>query len=196
MQLVLASSSRYRRELLERLGIPFTTRSPNIDESALSGESAPALVARLARLKAEAVARAISDAVVIGSDQVALANGSILNKPGTVDAAVAQLSAMAGSTVTFYTGLCVVNARTGAAHTAVETVDVTLRRLTRSEIVDYVAREAPLDSAGSFKSEGLGIALFEHVRGDDPTTLIGLPLIRVVEFLALEGIAVLGRGSG
>jgi len=195
MKLVLASSSRYRRELLERLGLPFTTRSPDIDERPLADEAPAALVARLARLKAEVVASAVPDAIVIGSDQVAFASGAVLNKPGTADAAIAQLTTMSGATATFYTGLCVINANTGAVYTAVETVEVTLRTLTCAEIVDYVAREQPLDSAGSFKSEGLGIALFESVRSDDPTTLIGLPLIRLVEFLRLEGVAVLGAGG-
>jgi septum formation protein len=193
MQLVLASSSRYRRELLARLGLPFTTHVPDIDESPLANEGAPALVARLARRKAEAVAAVKADALVIGSDQVAVAGGALLNKPGSERAAIAQLTAMAGSTATFYTGLCVVNSRSGAVHTAVETADVTLRALSAAEIADYVAREQPLDSAGSFKSEGLGIALFARVRSDDPTTLIGLPLIRVIEFLALEGMPVLGH---
>src|SRR5262245_39655970 len=143
MNLVLASSSRYRRELLARLGLPFTTHSPDIDESPLPAETAFALVTRLAHLKAAAVATRFADALVIGSDQVAVANGAILNKPGTEDAAIAQLTAMSGTTATFYTALCLLNVRTHRLQTAVETVDVTLRALRRHEIVDYVARERP-----------------------------------------------------
>jgi septum formation protein len=195
MQLVLASSSRYRCELLARLGLAFTSVSPDIDERPRPNETARELVERLARMKADAVAPRYPDALVVGSDQVAVHREALLTKPGTEETAVEQLVALSGATATFYTSLCVLNTLTGNVRAAVETVDVTFRRLTRNEIVDYVKREQPLDAAGSFKSEGLGIALFERVESHDPTTLIGLPLIRVTEFLTQEGMPVLGRAT-
>src|SRR5262245_36721242 len=191
MQLVLASSSRYRRALLERLALPFTWTSPEVDERPHPGEPIRDLVGRLARAKAMTVARSLSDALVIGSDQAASHGTKLLTKPGTERAAVEQLVSMSGATATFYTAHCLLNTRTGATREAVETVTVTFRRLTRAEVEDYVARERPLDAAGSFKAEGLGIALFERIESHDPTTLIGLPLIRLTEFLSAEGMPVL-----
>lgn len=193
MQLILASSSRYRRELLGRLGLPFASMSPDVDEARTPGEAPRSLVARLSREKAAAVATRVSDALVIGSDQVAACGDAVLTKPGSEANAIDQLTRMSGATATFYTGLCLLNTITGTAQEAVETVDVVFRRLSREEIVDYVRRERPLDSAGSFKSEGLGIALFERIVSTDPTTLVGLPLIRLTEMLAAEGMFVLAR---
>lgn len=191
-ELILASSSRYRAELLERLGLPFTSHSPDIDESALADESPETLVARLARGKAEAVARDHPDAVVIGSDQVAVCGDQVLGKPGTDERARAQLASVAGRQVDFLTGLCVLSPG-GAAQQAVIPTRVRFRDLTATEIADYVARERPLDCAGACKSEGLGIALLASLSSDDPTALIGLPLIELCRMLEASGVHVLGE---
>jgi MAF protein len=193
MQLVLASSSRYRRELLGRLGLPFAAMSPDVDEARLPDEAPRALVARHSRAKAAAVGAQISDALVIGSDQVAACGDAVLTKPGSEANAIDQLTSLSGATATFYTGLCLLNTVTGRAREAVETVEVVFRKLSREEILDYIGRDRPLDSAGSFKSEGLGIALFERIVSTDPSTLVGLPLIRLTEMLAAEGMFVLAR---
>ncbi|ROR32643.1 Maf family protein [Inmirania thermothiophila] len=190
-RIVLASTSPYRRELLARLGLPFATAAPGVDETPRAGEAPAALVARLAEAKARAVAPAFPDALVIGSDQVAvLEDGTLLTKPGGHERARAQLAAASGRTVTFLTGLCLLDAATGAAQTDVVPFRVRFRTLDPERIERYLARERPYDCAGSFRSEGLGIALFRAMEGEDPTALVGLPLIRLVDFLAAAGVAV------
>ncbi|WP_412852586.1 Maf family protein [Ectothiorhodospira shaposhnikovii] len=191
--LVLASTSPFRRELLERLGLPFSTCAPDVDETPRPGESPAAMVARLARAKAEAVRDRFPGALIIGSDQCAELDGKILGKPGNHERAVAQLSAASGRSVAFHTGLCLLDAESGERQEAVEPFRVHFRTLGREEIEDYVHREQPYGCAGSFKSEGLGIALFERLEGDDPTALIGLPLIRLCRMLTRTGIPVLSR---
>jgi septum formation protein len=189
--LVLASSSPSRAALLERLGLPFEIRAPNVNETPLSAEQPEQLVSRLAEAKARAVGIGFSKALVIGADQVALLGQDILGKPGTYERAVQQLRAASGRKVNFYTGLCVLNTATGQTQTRIEIFQVQFRHLTEAQIEHYLQREQPYQCAGSFRSEGLGIALFKHLRGDDPTTLIGLPLIRLTELLAQEGYSVL-----
>lgn len=189
--LVLASSSPYRADLLKRLGLPFETRSPNIDEISLPGEQPEHLVARLAQAKARAVGAAFPRALVIGSDQVAVLDQHILGKPGNHERAAQQLRAAAGREVIFHTGLCLFNTATGYANTIVEPFRVQFRPLTGEQIEHYLRREQPYQCAGSFRCEGLGIALFERLQGDDPNTLIGLPLIRLTEMLNQEGHPVL-----
>lgn len=189
--LVLASTSPFRRELLERLGLPFTTYAPKIDESSQPGETAPALVTRLAQAKARAAAQAHPAALIIGSDQVAVLDGVFLGKPGGHAQAVTQLQQASGRSVTFYTGLCLFDSASDDCRTAVEPFQVQFRSLTTAMIEAYLRREQPYHCAGSFKSEGLGIALFERLTGDDPTSLIGLPLIRLVRMLETAGVAVL-----
>lgn len=191
--LILASASVYRKRLLERLGLAFACETPAIDESPRPGESARELVLRLSRAKARAVADRHPDALIIASDQVGDSAGRILGKPGTVERACEQLLSIAGREVRFLTGLCVLDAASGRELAGVETCTVRLRALDAAAVHDYVARELPLDCAGSFRVEGLGIALFESVRLDDPTVLEGLPLIRVVEFLGRMGMPVLAR---
>ncbi|MGL6397348.1 Maf family protein [Aeromonas veronii] len=188
--LILASTSRYRKALLEKLGLPFECAAPDVDEQPLAGESAEALVARLARAKADAIARHRDHGLIIGSDQVCVCNGRILGKPGTIDNAIAQLMAAQGRSVTFYTGLCVVNAATGEAHQLVEPFTVHFRNLDEAAIRRYVEAELPLDCAGSFKCEGMGIVLFKRLEGRDPNALIGLPLIGLIELLERHGIAL------
>jgi MAF protein len=180
--LVLGSSSRYRKALLERLRLPFECCSPDIDESPLPGESALRLVQRLAKQKAEAVARENPGSVVVGSDQVCINGERILGKPHTEAAAFEQLKAASGKAVSFLTSLCVLDAD-GAAHEAVAEIKVQFRELSDDEIHRYIAADQPLDCAGSFKSEALGITLFSSVASDDLTALEGLPLIKTAEFL-------------
>ncbi len=187
-QIVLGSTSPYRRELLLRLGLVFTTASPDIDESPEPNEQPEALVRRLAKLKASAVADDYSNALIIGSDQVAVIDGKILGKPGNHERAVEQLTLVSGKKVTFYTGLCLLNSMTGNLQVCCEPFYVHFRDLGNAEIENYLAREKPYNCAGSFKSEGLGISLFRKMEGDDPNSLIGLPLIRLVELLKNEGI--------
>jgi MAF protein len=189
--LYLASTSGYRRALLEKLTTQFSCVKPEIDETPLADEIAEALVNRLALAKANAVAATLSDGLVIGSDQVAVFQGEILGKPHTVAKAEAQLRRFSGQAVTFLTGLAVVNAATGTVQQAIEPFVVHFRELSEAEIRHYVAREMPLDCAGSFKSEGLGIALFHKLQGDDPNSLIGLPLIRLLAMLRHEGLNLL-----
>ncbi|MGE5153452.1 MAG: Maf family protein [Bdellovibrio bacteriovorus] len=186
--LVLASTSPYRSTLLGRLGLPFKTAAPQVDESPRPGEPPQVLVLRLAEAKARAVARDFPDALIIGSDQVACIDDQILGKPGDRSRAIAQLEQASGRCVVFQTGLCLLNAATGRAQTLVEPFRVHFRPLNRARIEAYLDREAPYNCAGSFKSEGLGIALFERLEGDDPSALIGLPLIRLVTLLASEGM--------
>ncbi|MBI5462107.1 MAG: septum formation inhibitor Maf [Gammaproteobacteria bacterium] len=191
--LILASTSPYRRELLGRLGIPFSVCSPAVDETRLAGESPLDLVRRLSEAKAVAgAAQHARDALVIGSDQVAVIDDEVLGKPGTVERACAQLARLSSQRVTFLTGLCLYNSATQHAQVEVIPFTVVFRHLTTHQIEDYIRREQPLNCAGSFKSEGLGVALFERMDGDDPTALIGLPLIRLVSMLEVEGVAVLG----
>lgn len=188
MRLVLASTSIYRKQLLQKLGLDFETVSPNIDESPLENETPQQLVMRLAEAKAKVVADDFPDSLIIGSDQVAVLGDQILGKPGDFFKAVEQLTASSGKQVDFKTGLCLYNSRTQHGQTCCETYSVVFRKLTEERIKSYVRKEEPYDCAGSFKSEGLGIALFEKMIGDDPNTLIGLPLIALVRMLTKEGI--------
>lgn len=187
--LILASTSRYRRELLERLRLPFTVQSPDVDEAVLSGEAPPLVAERLALAKARAVATRHPDAFVIGSDQVADLQGRCIGKPGHHEAAVAQLRAMSGQQVDFHTAVAVV-APAYSACTRV-TVSVRFRALDDAEIETYLRLEQPYDCAGSAKSEGLGIVLLEAIDSTDPTALIGLPLIATTRLLRAGGYPVL-----
>lgn len=189
-KLVLGSSSPYRKELLERLGIPFECVSADIDESRLEGETPEALCVRLARQKAQKVKSIVGEAIVIGSDQVAVLGDTILGKPHTRERAIEQLSAMQGQTVYFLTALCVIGKKGEIFETMVPTV-VTMKKLSRSTIEHYLDREQPFNCAGSAKIEKLGIALMQEVRSTDPTALIGLPLIETVNLLAKAGLEVI-----
>ncbi len=189
--LVLGSTSRYRRELLSRLAVPFEVAAPDVDETPLPGETPQALAQRLALAKAHAVAAKFPHAVVIGSDQVADLHGQPLGKPGTHERAVAQLRSMRGQTVIFQTALAVVCLDTGFVQQDVAQVSVLFRNLTDDEIENYLRAEQPYDCAGSAKSEGLGIALLERIDSDDPTALIGLPLIRTARMIRAAGVHLL-----
>jgi septum formation protein len=189
--LVLASTSLYRSELLKRLKIPFETAAPNVDETPLPNESALATSARLAQEKARAVAASYPNALIIGSDQVALLEGQQLGKPLTHEKAVMQLRAMRGKTTIFYTALTLLNNRTGNMQTEVAENQVTLRELTDDEIEGYLHKEQPYHCAGSAKSEGLGIALISRMTGDDPNALVGLPMILLTEMLRRENVRLL-----
>jgi septum formation protein len=186
--LILASTSRYRRELLERLRIPFDVISPNVDETPTVGETPMALAQRLALAKARAVARAYPDAVVIGSDQVADLDGEPIGKPGTHDRAVEQLRAMRGRSIVFHTAVAVVRESVGFADASLAQVTVRFRDLSDTEIEHYLRLEEPYDCAGSAKCETLGIALLDAIDSDDPTALVGLPLIRTSKLLRAAGI--------
>lgn len=189
-RLTLASTSRYRRELLERLRLPFDVARPDVDEAALPGESPLALATRLAAAKAQAVARTLGDdGWALGSDQVADLAGAALGKPGHREAAIAQLRAMSGGVVLFHTALCLAHAD-GRALAAIDRTEVRFRALADAEIARYVDAEQPFDCAGSFKSEGLGIALFESIDNRDPTALIGLPLIATCTLLRQAGFTL------
>jgi MAF protein len=188
--LLLASSSPFRRRLLDKLGLDFIHQSPDIDESPLADESPVALVMRLAREKAGALAGSHPDTLIIGSDQVAVIGDRVLGKPGTREKAIEQLSAASGQRVTFLTGLCLLNTATGRTQVACDPFHVQFRTLRPAQIERYVDAEQPLNCAGSFKSEGLGIVLFKAMEGRDPNTLVGLPLILLTEFLAAEGISL------
>ena len=190
-RLILASTSPFRRELLIRLGLPFEVLAPAVDETKQSGEDPQRLVARLAESKARAIADRGYSALIIGSDQVAVLQGEILGKPGTHARAVAQLSRASGRTVVFYTGLCLLDSASGRLQVEVVPFRVSFRVLEAEQIERYLCREQPYQCAGSFKSEGLGIALFERLEGEDPTSLIGLPLIRLTRMLEMEGVKVL-----
>ncbi len=190
-QLVLASTSPFRKQLLEKLRLAFVTDSPEIDESPKPGETPEALVARLAQEKAMAVAQRHPDSLVIGSDQVAVIDGEILGKPGNHLKAIAQLKAASGRRVTFLTALCLYNSATSDYQVEVVPFGVVFRELSESQIDNYLRAEQPYNCAGSFKSEAMGIALFERLEGEDPNTLIGLPLIRLVRMLEAEGIRVI-----
>ena len=191
LTLILASTSPYRRMLLERLQIPFTTISPEVDESPLPDESPQALVQRLAVAKAQAVAARSPNALVIGSDQVAVHDGEIVGKPRDHAHAVAQLRQASGTAVTLFTGLALVNSHSGNIQSEVVPFGVVFRKLSDEQIESYLRKEQPYDCAGSVKSEGLGIALLERFEGEDPNTLIGLPLIRLVRMLENEGVVLL-----
>lgn len=190
-QLVLGSTSRYRRELLARLRIPFEVAAPEVDETPLPGEPPAALARRLALAKARAVAERFPRAVVIGSDQVADLDGEPLGKPGTHDRAVAQLRGMRGRTVVFQTALAVVCVDSGFTAQDIAPVRVRFRDLGDAEIEAYLRAEQPYDCAGSAKSEGLGIALLDAIDSDDPTALVGLPLIRTCRMLRAAGVRLL-----
>jgi MAF protein len=188
--LVLGSTSPFRKTLLEKLGIPFTSASPNINEVALANENAQQLVTRLAEEKTNAVATTHPNALIIGSDQVATIDGSIIGKPGNRAKAIEQLMQASGKKVTFYTGLSLYNSRTEQRQLCCEQFHVHFRSLELGQIERYLDIEQPYNCAGSFKSEGLGIALFRKLEGDDPNSLIGLPLIRLIDMLANEGVSV------
>ena len=191
MKLILASTSPYRKALLERLQVGFLCDAPDIDESPLEHESVENMVVRLAKLKAEAVAENHSDALIIGSDQSAVLDGEILTKSGNYDNAVRQLQRASGKRIVFQTGLCLLNTRTGNLQTACVPYTVVFKSLTAEMIEHYVKKEQPYNCAGSFRSEGLGIALFERFEGEDPNALIGLPLIKLIDMLENEGFIVL-----
>lgn len=187
-RLILASSSPYRRVLLERLGLPFECAAPAIDETPQTGESTEQLTQRLALSKAQALASRFPEHLIIGSDQVLMLDGQPVSKPGNHAAATEQLARCSGRTLRFSTGLCLLNSATGDYQLACEPFDVSFRELGSDSIERYLRRERPYDCAGSFKMEGLGITLFHALNGDDPNSLIGLPLIRLCEMLRNEGL--------
>ena len=185
--IVLASRSPARQSLLQKLSLPFTAVAADIDETPLEGESATTLVIRLAQAKARALSILYPDHLIIGSDQVCVIDQQIVGKPHTTEKAVAQLLAASGRQVTFFTGLTLLNSATGACQTLCEPFNVSFRELNEQEIRAYIKKEQPLACAGSFKSEGLGITLFDKLEGKDPNTLIGLPLISLCAMLRHEG---------
>ncbi|OQA30059.1 MAG: Maf-like protein YceF [Betaproteobacteria bacterium ADurb.Bin341] len=189
--IILASTSPYRRELLARLGLPFTTADPRTDENPLADETPEALALRLSKAKARAVAKQFPNSLIIGSDQVAIMDGQVFGKPGTHARAVEQLRILSGRTVNFFTGLCLFNSKTGRAQVLGVPTLVTFRKLTEREIESYLRREQPYQCAGAAKVEGLGIALLDRCQSDDPTALIGLPLIALRTLLRAEGVEVL-----
>jgi septum formation protein len=193
--LILGSTSRYRRELLERLRLPFEVCAPDVDETPLPGEAPAALAARLALAKAQAVARQFPQAIVIGSDQVADVAGQSIGKPGSHERAREQLRMMSGRTVVFQTAVAVVCAANGFAAQDLAPVRVRFRELSDVEIENYLVQEQPYDCAGSAKSEGLGISLLAAIESDDPTALIGLPLIRTSALLRQAGLDPLLHGA-
>ena len=190
--LVLASTSRYRRALLDRLGLAYVAVSPVADETPRAGESPAATALRLAEAKARSVAAAFPAALIVGSDQVADADGAAVGKAGGHEAARRQLAMLSGRVIVFHTGLALLDTRSGHCQTALVDVRSRFRTLTDDEIDAYLAREEPWDCAGSVKSESLGIALFDAIESDDPTALIGLPLIRLTSMLRAAGVRVLG----
>ena len=190
MKLILASSSIHRKSLLERLRLPFSCHPPDIDESIRADESAPVLVERLARKKALAIAKLHADALVIGSDEVAVADGQILTKPAGHAGAVRQLKHMSGQVVEFLTCVCLVNSRSGRQQYDTVTVEVQFRELTDTEIERYLDWDKPYDCAGSFKSEAAGITLVHRISGNDNTALLGLPLISLQRMLRNEGYKI------
>lgn len=194
-KLILGSSSKYRKALLDRLSIPYTVQAPDVDETPLPGEAPQALAQRLALAKARAIAQLHPGSIVIGSDQVADLHGEPLGKPGNHERAVAQLRRMRGQTVIFQTALAVVCEETGFCQTDLAAVRVRFRDLSDAEIENYLHAEQPYDCAGSAKSEGLGIALLEAIDNDDPTALVGLPLIRTCRMLRAAGIDLLGNAA-
>jgi len=191
--LVLGSTSPFRKVILEKLQLPFQCAKPNIDETEKQGESPQTLVERLAIEKAKAVTSQFPNALIIGSDQVAVCEGEILGKPHNFTNAVVQLNKFSGKSITFYTGLCVYDSENDKSVSLVEPFIVHFKKLNQEEIENYLHAEEPYNCAGSFKSEGLGICLFSKLEGDDPNTLIGLPLIKLVELLKQQGIDVLAE---
>jgi 7-methyl-GTP pyrophosphatase len=191
MQLVLASSSPYRKELLQRLHLPFECNSPDIDETPFPGETAEQLVKRLSLEKAQKVAEQFPDSLIIGSDQAAVLDDRILGKPGSAKKALTQLREANGKAVKFMTGLCLYNSRTRNHQLDMVPFDVQFRTLSDEALKHYIELDMPLDCAGSFKWEQLGIALFSAMRGEDVTSLQGLPLIRLIDMLQTEGVRVL-----
>ncbi|MFQ3176360.1 MAG: MAF protein [Psychromonas sp.] len=191
-KLILASTSPFRKELLEKLNLVFDTAKPDVNETAHPKETAVQLVERLAIAKAQAIAPNFADALIIGSDQVCVNQGKILGKPGNVANAFQQLKAASGQRITFYTGLALLNTRTGTVQSLVEPYVVQFRVLSDQMINHYLEKEQPFNCAGSFKSEGYGIALFESLEGKDPNSLIGLPLISLINMLEKEHFPVLG----
>ena len=189
-QLVLGSTSPFRKALLEKLRLPFVTDSPDTDEAQRPDETPAGLVARLAEAKARDVAHRHPQSLVIGSDQVACVDGRILGKPGDRQTAIEQLRAASGRSVEFHTGLCLLNTATGRAQVEVEPFRVHFRRLGGEQIERYIDHERPFNCAGSFKSEGYGITLFSALEGRDPNTLVGLPLILLIEMLGNEGVVL------
>jgi len=187
-RLILASSSSYRRALLQRLHLPFESASPDIDETALDGETPEQLTQRLALQKAQSLQQTFPNHLIIGSDQVVLLDGQPVSKPGSHREAFRQLRASSGQTLTFSTALCLLNSASGQHQLIVEPYSVTFRALDDAQIERYLTHEKPYDCAGSFKSEGFGISLIHRMQGDDPNSLIGLPLIRLCDMLANEGI--------
>ncbi|WP_019590235.1 MULTISPECIES: nucleoside triphosphate pyrophosphatase [unclassified Thioalkalivibrio] len=187
---ILASTSPYRAQLLQRLALPFGTDAPTVDEQPYPGEAPADLVRRLAEAKARAVSGRHGDALIIGSDQNAAHAGRILGKPGDETSAREQLAMLSGGTVTFHTGLCLLDTATGEAQVEETPCRVTFRDLDAAEIAAYVRQDQPLDCAGSFRSEGLGISLFERMDTEDPTALVGLPLIRLAALLRAAGVSV------
>ena len=191
MKIILGSTSPFRKALLERLQIDFECDSPDIDESPLENETIESMVTRLAIAKAEAISHRHPNALIIGSDQSALLNNKVLNKPGNFENAHRQLTQASGKRVIFQTGLCLLNTSNGNMQSACVPYTVVFKQLTDKMITDYLHKEEPYNCAGSFKSEALGIALFERFEGDDPNALIGLPLIKLVDFLDNEGFSIL-----
>ena len=191
--LVLGSTSPFRRALLEKLNLPFECAKPDIDESAKADETPTELVERLAQEKAQAVAKQYTDALIIGSDQVAVCDGKILGKPHNFDNGFKQLRQFSGKAVVFHTGLCVLNSKTQHSLSLVEPFTVHFNELSDDDISNYLHAEQPYNCAGSFKSEALGICLFKKLAGEDPNTLIGLPLIKLVNLLKQHGFDVLAE---
>ena len=190
--LVLASHSDSRRALLDKLQLAYTSLAPGIDETSLPEEAPESLVRRLSEAKARKIAERMPEAIVIGSDQVACYEGRALGKPGNPESALQQLRTFSGKQVNFLSGLCVMNPSRGTCHLAVETCLVEFRALSDDQIRAYLQIDRPFQCAGAFKSEGLGISLVRSIRCDDPNVLVGLPLIRLIDFLAREGVTVLG----
>lgn len=188
--IILASTSPYRTALLRRLGLPFSVAAPDIDESPLTDETPTAMAKRLAEAKARVIAIESRDSLIIGADQVAYIADRVLGKPGSRDKAFAQLRAASGKAVTFHTGVCLLNTETGRTQTECELFKVHFRALSDAQIARYLNAEQPFNCAGSFKAEGLGISLFSRLEGDDPSALIGLPLIRLVDMFHQEGVAI------
>ena len=192
MELVLASSSVYRAELLSRLGIPFRIEYPNIDETRLENESPKSLVERLGRSKASVIAEQTNNALIIGSDQIAICNDRVLGKPGDHETAVDQLLFLSGKRITFLTSLCLINSISHKESLKTISTNVTLRELSHTQILHYLDKEKPFNCAGSFKSEGLGIALIKSIKSEDHSALVGLPLIELCNMLSKEGALILG----
>ena len=191
MRIVLGSTSPFRKALLERLQIDFVCDSPDISETPLINEPVEEMVVRLAKAKTQAIANKYENALIIGSDQSAVLNGRVLNKPGNFDNAFEQLTNASGQSITFQTGVCLLNTKTGNIQSACIPYTVVFKKLTANMIENYLHKEQPYNCAGSFKSEGMGIALFDRFEGEDPNALIGLPLIKLVDFLDNEGFSIL-----